>query len=105
MIIQIFAFHKDEFDSLTGSGWFRCRQAGCYYPIQVPAEHHQKTIDCKLGEIGFGCYHHTDCPTWVLSQALRDIEVNTVDKYQGRDKSCVIVSFVRSNGRGNVRSI
>lgn len=36
---------------------------------------------------------------------LVDIEVNTVDKYQGRDKSCVIVSFVRSNGRGNVGAL
>ncbi|KAL5457050.1 hypothetical protein EMCRGX_G034285 [Ephydatia muelleri] len=39
------------------------------------------------------------------NSALRDIEVNTVDKYQGRDKSCVIVSFVRSNGRGNVGAL
>ena len=30
------------------------------------------------------------------------IEVNTVDKYQGRDKSCLLVSFVRSNRESKV---
>lgn len=31
-----------------------------------------------------------------------EIEINTVDKYQGRDKSCIIVSLVRSNEHCNV---
>lgn len=30
------------------------------------------------------------------------VEVNTVDKYQGRDKECIIVSCTRSNPKGNV---
>eukprot|EP00798_Chlamydomonas_sp_ICE-L_P015376 gene15376-21461_t len=30
-----------------------------------------------------------------------DIEVLTVDKYQGRDKPCIIMSLVRSNAAGN----
>lgn len=33
---------------------------------------------------------------------LSDVEVNTVDRYQGRDKSVIIVSFVRNNVDGNV---
>ena len=32
------------------------------------------------------------------------VEVNTVDKYQGRDKECIIVSCTRSNPKGNVSS-
>lgn len=31
-----------------------------------------------------------------------EIEINTVDKYQGRDKACIIVSLVRSNDHSNV---
>uniref|UniRef100_M3YL63 DNA replication ATP-dependent helicase/nuclease n=1 Tax=Mustela putorius furo TaxID=9669 RepID=M3YL63_MUSPF len=32
--------------------------------------------------------------------SIRMVEVNTVDKYQGRDKSIILVSFVRSNKDG-----
>ncbi|XP_054995186.1 DNA replication ATP-dependent helicase/nuclease DNA2 [Sorex araneus] len=34
--------------------------------------------------------------------SLGMVEVNTVDKYQGRDKSIVLVSFVRSNKDGTI---
>uniref|UniRef100_A0A671KY91 DNA replication ATP-dependent helicase/nuclease n=1 Tax=Sinocyclocheilus anshuiensis TaxID=1608454 RepID=A0A671KY91_9TELE len=34
--------------------------------------------------------------------AFKALEVNTVDKYQGRDKSIIIVSFVRSNPEDNL---
>ncbi|XP_004427222.2 PREDICTED: DNA replication ATP-dependent helicase/nuclease DNA2 [Ceratotherium simum simum] len=34
--------------------------------------------------------------------SLGMVEVNTVDKYQGRDKSIILVSFVRSNKDGTV---
>lgn len=30
------------------------------------------------------------------------VEVHTIDKYQGRDKECVVVSLVRSNANGLV---
>ncbi|KAL2634060.1 hypothetical protein R1flu_005539 [Riccia fluitans] len=33
------------------------------------------------------------------SAGVADLEVHTVDKYQGRDKDCVLISFVRSNGQ------
>ncbi|KAI9307426.1 AAA domain-containing protein, partial [Cunninghamella echinulata] len=28
------------------------------------------------------------------------IEISTIDKYQGRDKDCILISFVRSNNNG-----
>ncbi|CAN0550098.1 unnamed protein product, partial [Ectocarpus sp. 12 AP-2014] len=30
------------------------------------------------------------------------LEINTIDKYQGRDKKVIVVSFVRSNAEGTV---
>uniref|UniRef100_A0A8D0BQQ7 DNA replication ATP-dependent helicase/nuclease n=1 Tax=Salvator merianae TaxID=96440 RepID=A0A8D0BQQ7_SALMN len=38
----------------------------------------------------------------IVSSHIKNVEVNTVDKYQGRDKSIIIVSFVRNNCEGNV---
>lgn len=41
----------------------------------------------------------------LLRQALRsqpEVELHTADKFQGRDKEVVLVSFVRSNGAGEV---
>ena len=33
------------------------------------------------------------------------VEVSTVDKYQGRDKECIIVSLVRSNTERRIGSL
>lgn len=38
----------------------------------------------------------------MISAHINKVEVNTVDKYQGRDKSVIMVSFVRNNSDGNV---
>lgn len=37
-----------------------------------------------------------------ILKARQGIEIATIDKYQGRDKDCVIISLVRNNGTGNV---
>lgn len=39
-----------------------------------------------------------------LLQEKKHIEILTADKSQGRDKDCVIISMVRSNDHGQVRS-
>jgi DNA replication ATP-dependent helicase Dna2 len=41
----------------------------------------------------------------LISQILKSrqgIEIATIDKYQGRDKECVMLSLVRNNTQGNV---
>ena len=37
-----------------------------------------------------------------VAAADGEVEVNTVDRYQGRDKDCVIISFVKSNPKNHV---
>lgn len=37
-----------------------------------------------------------------ISSKQNEIEINTVDKYQGWDKACIIVSLVRSNEHSSV---
>lgn len=39
----------------------------------------------------------------IFDTGISDVEVCTVDRYQGRDKDCVIISFVRSNPEGKVK--
>ncbi|KAL3693543.1 hypothetical protein R1sor_007194 [Riccia sorocarpa] len=36
---------------------------------------------------------------------IADLEINTIDKFQGRDKDCVLISFVRSNGQQQAGSL
>jgi DNA replication ATP-dependent helicase Dna2 len=40
--------------------------------------------------------------TSTLDPSTKGVELSTVDKYQGRDKDCVIISLVRNNPQGNV---
>nr|XP_042712882.1 DNA replication ATP-dependent helicase/nuclease DNA2 isoform X3 [Chrysemys picta bellii] len=63
---------------------------------------------CKASDIGIvSPYRHqlkiiTDL---MKSSCISTVEVNTVDKYQGRDKSIIIVSFVRNNNDGNLGTL
>ena len=38
-------------------------------------------------------------------KSIKELEIHTVDKFQGKDKECIIVSLVRSNKKGNVSFI
>ena len=46
--------------------------------------------------------HQLKLITQMLRSLGQDIELNTVDKYQGRDKPCIVVSLVRSNDHAHV---
>ncbi|KAL2083251.1 hypothetical protein ACEWY4_021024 [Coilia grayii] len=55
---------------------------------------------CKAGDIGIIAPYRQQLKAisgLLESPAFSAVEVNTVDKYQGRDKSVIIVSFVRSS--------
>ena len=40
-----------------------------------------------------------------LSEKYRDLEIKSVDGYQGREKEAVVISLVRSNNKGLCMSI
>jgi DNA replication ATP-dependent helicase Dna2 len=39
---------------------------------------------------------------WLVFPGHDEVEVSTIDKYQGRDRECVIISLVRSNLHGSI---
>ncbi|KAJ8264584.1 hypothetical protein GJAV_G00150980 [Gymnothorax javanicus] len=60
---------------------------------------------CKAGDIGVIAPYRQQLKAisgLLKGPAFSAVEVNTVDKYQGRDKAVIIVSFVRSNQDGNL---
>lgn len=60
---------------------------------------------CRASDIGVIAPYRQQLKaisTLLEGESFRAVEVNTVDKYQGRDKSVIIVSFVRSHTESNV---
>lgn len=61
---------------------------------------------CKPSDIGVIAPYRQQlkCISAMLQSAVfTGVEVNTVDRYQGRDKSLIVLSFVRSTAEdGNV---
>lgn len=39
----------------------------------------------------------------LLREHEASLEIHTVDRFQGKDKPCILVSLVRSNTQGHVR--
>uniref|UniRef100_A0A8B9SDU7 DNA replication ATP-dependent helicase/nuclease DNA2 n=1 Tax=Apteryx owenii TaxID=8824 RepID=A0A8B9SDU7_APTOW len=63
---------------------------------------------CKPSDIGIiSPYRHQLKTITDLMATLKEnrVEVNTVDKYQGRDKSIIIVSFVRNSNDENLGAL
>ncbi|XP_046886141.1 DNA replication ATP-dependent helicase/nuclease DNA2 [Hypomesus transpacificus] len=60
---------------------------------------------CRASDIGVIAPYRQQLKTisgLLVGSEFKGVEVNTVDKYQGRDKSLIIVSFVRSHPDGNL---
>jgi DNA replication ATP-dependent helicase Dna2 len=65
-------------------------------------------ISCGIIESKIGIITPYRAQVRVISLLLKerpDVEVYTVDRYQGRDKDCILLSLVRSNTEQNVMSI
>ncbi|KAJ3091268.1 Tripartite DNA replication factor [Quaeritorhiza haematococci] len=62
-------------------------------------------LECGVDQSDIGVISPYRSQLKILNHGLKrysSIEVHTVDKYQGRDKPCIIVSLVRSNTKLNV---
>ncbi|XP_069720229.1 DNA replication ATP-dependent helicase/nuclease DNA2 [Phaenicophaeus curvirostris] len=62
---------------------------------------------CKPSDIGIisPYRHQLKTITDLMAKWKNRVEVNTVDKYQGRDKSIIIVSFVRNSNDENLGNL
>ncbi|KAF7732134.1 Tripartite DNA replication factor [Apophysomyces ossiformis] len=72
--------HRLWQDSLDSSK--KCRESCCWLKHVLDRRSQLRWISRHLG-------------------GRQDLEVSTIDKYQGRDKDCVLISLVRSNSQGN----
>ncbi|KAG5462389.1 MAG: AAA domain-containing protein [Olpidium bornovanus] len=73
--------------------------------VEAAVVHHtaEALVACGLEEGSLGIISPYRAQLKVISYLLRRrtaIEIHTVDKFQGRDKDCVLVSLVRSNCAG-----
>lgn len=69
----------------------------------VQVNHLQKLVDAAA--------RHSSCPAGSGSSsapaaaAAGQVEVLTIDRFQGRDKPVILLSFVRSNAKGSVGTL
>ena len=62
-------------------------------------------VSCGLSESEIGILSPYHSQLKIIGQKLKgysQIETFTIDKCQGRDKECILISLVRSNSNGNV---
>ncbi|PIK53075.1 putative DNA replication ATP-dependent helicase/nuclease DNA2 [Apostichopus japonicus] len=59
-----------------------------------------RTCGCNPGEIGIISPYRKQCHLLQSMGMSKDVEVNTIDKYQGRDKNVIIVSFTLQQQQG-----
>ncbi|KAL5035259.1 hypothetical protein BDV3_005217 [Batrachochytrium dendrobatidis] len=62
-------------------------------------------IECGVSEQEIGVISPYKAQLRIIRELLKShpqIEILTVDKYQGRDKSCIVLSLVRSNTTGHI---
>ncbi|KAI1896982.1 hypothetical protein AGOR_G00100520 [Albula goreensis] len=85
------------------------QKGGVSNPTEATLVHYLVSLllkaGCRSGDIGVIAPYRQqlkEISTLMRGPAFSAVEVNTVDKYQGRDKSVIIVSFVRNTEEGNL---
>lgn len=71
-------------------------------PVEADLTRHmvEALVACGVSESQIGVMTFNKAQLHLLDRSLagrRDVEVLTADRYQGRDKDCIIISLVRSN--------
>ncbi|KAL1918139.1 uncharacterized protein VTP21DRAFT_3405 [Calcarisporiella thermophila] len=62
-------------------------------------------LSCGIDQTSIGVISVYRSQLKIISHLLKarpQIEIHTVDKYQGRDKECILLSLVRSNSKQNI---
>jgi DNA replication ATP-dependent helicase Dna2 len=97
-------WNKSEVEIVTKliSSLLQCGVTGDQVGVVTPYRHQQTKIKEALANLPL-----TQCgtPSVATPSAENHVEVNTVDRYQGRDKDCIIISYVRSNPNRNVGNL
>ncbi|UFX82717.1 IGHMBP2 family helicase [Candidatus Absconditicoccus praedator] len=60
-----------------------------------------KDLEC-IGKENIGIITPYRAQVNLLKKKINDVEINTVDGFQGKEKALIIISFVRSNPDGNI---
>lgn len=86
---------------------FQCRSVNTCYILSVLFFFFFLQAGCRPGDVGVIAPYRQQLKSisaLLQSAAFTGVEVNTVDKYQGRDKALIVLSFVRSTlEEGTVR--
>ena len=78
--------------------------------LKIAVKYYIHVVRFALGAMCARTQHHcmcirSECTYFFIQINIGNLEIKTVDKFQGRDKSCILVSLVRSNKEGDIGNL